>query len=228
MELLTIVLLSLGSYGYLFVVAKLMGHRQIAQLNAFDYVTGITVGSIAADLAVELENPLRLVVALAVYSVMTVAMSWATRRFPRSRRFVEGTPTILYHNGKLYKENLKKAKLDLSEFQSLCRQQGYFDLSQIYSAVFEQSGALSILPVEKDRPVTPGDLDLSPPQSTFFTEVILDGRVLTENLHWLGKEEVWLTRQLAQQGFSSPQEVFLGLCDQNDTLTCYAPASPKA
>lgn len=227
MELLTIVLLSLGSYGYLFVVAKLMGHRQIAQLNAFDYVTGITVGSIAADLAVELENPLRLVVALAVYSVMTVTMSWVTQRFPRSRRFVEGTPTILYHNGKLYKENLKKAKLDLSEFQSLCRQQGYFDLGQIYSAVFEQSGALSILPVEKDRPVTPGDLDLAPQQRTFFTEVILDGRVLTENLHRLGKEEVWLTRQLARQGFRSPREVFLGLCDQNDTLTCYAPASPK-
>lgn len=221
MELLTIALLALFSYVYLFLIAKIMGHRQIAQLDAFDYITGITVGSIAADLAVELESPMKMVVALAVYGMMTFLTNMVTIRFPRSRKLVEGTPTILYHNGKLYKKNLQKAKLDLSEFQALCRQQGYFDLGQIYSAVFEHNGSLSILPAEQERPVTPKDLNLNPRQTTFFTEVIMDGRVLTENLHRMGKEEKWLEKQLAEQGFRSPKEVFLGLCDQNDKLTCY-------
>lgn len=221
MELIKIALLALFSYVYLFLIAKIMGHRQIAQLDAFDYITGITVGSIAADLAVELESPMKMVVALAVYGVMTFLTNMVTIRFPRSRKIVEGTPTILYHNGKLYKKNLKKAKLDLSEFQALCRQQGYFDLGQIYTAVFEHNGSLSILPAERERPATPKDLNLDPRQTTFFTEVIMDGRVLTENLHRMGKEEKWLEKQLAAQGFKAPKEVFLGLCDQNDKLTCY-------
>lgn len=221
MELIKIALLALFSYVYLFLIAKIMGHRQIAQLDAFDYITGITVGSIAADLAVELESPMNMVVALVVYGSMTFLTNMVTIRFPRSRKLVEGTPTILYHNGKLYKKNLKKAKLDLSEFQALCRQQGYFDLGQIYSAVFERNGILSILPAEQERPVTPKDLNLNPQQTTFFTEVIMDGRVLTENLHRMGKEEKWLEKQLAAQGFKSPKEVFLGLCDQNDKLICY-------
>lgn len=116
MELIRIALLALFSYVYLFLIAKIMGHRQIAQLDAFDYITGITVGSIAADLAVELESPMKMVVALAVYGIMTFLTNMVTMRFPRSRKIVEGTPTILYHNGKLYRKNLKKAKLDLSEF----------------------------------------------------------------------------------------------------------------
>lgn len=69
--------------------------------------------------------------------------------------------------------------------------------------------------------MTPKDLNLNPRQTTFFTEVIMDSKVLTENLHRMGKEEKWLEKQLAEQGFKSPKEVFLGLCDQNDKLTCY-------
>lgn len=207
----------------MFLIAKLMGHRQISQLDAFDYITGITLGSIAAELATELENPMRPVIAMAVYGLLTLLMNQITLRRNRSRKFIEGTPTILFHNGKLYRQNLKKAKLDLSEFMVLCRQQGYFDLSQVYSVVFEHNGSLSILPREADRPATPKDLGQNPQQSTFFTEVIMDGRVLKENLHRLGKEEKWLQKQLEDQGYHTHREIFLGLCDQNDTLTLYPP-----
>lgn len=223
MEWITTALTALFSYFYMFFIAKLMGHRQISQLDAFDYITGITLGSIAAELATELENPMRPVIAMAVYGLLTLLMNQITLRRNRSRKFIEGTPTILFHNGKLYRQNLKKAKLDLSEFMVLCRQQGYFDLSQVYSVVFEHNGSLSILPREADRAATPKDLGQSPKQSTFFTEVIMDGRVLKENLHRLGKEEKWLQKQLEDQGYHTPREIFLGLCDQNDTLTLYPP-----
>lgn len=223
MDLIVTALTALFSFFYMFLIAKLMGHRQIAQLDAFDYITGITVGSIAAELATELENPGRPIVAMAVYGVLTLIVGKITLRISRSRRLIEGTPTILFHNGKLYRENLRKAKLDLSEFLALCRQQGYFDLNQIYSAVFEHNGSLSILPAELDRPATPRDLGIETQQTTFFTEVIMDGIVLKENLQRMGKEETWLREQLKAQGYRSPKEVFLGLCDQNDQLTLYRP-----
>lgn len=224
MDLIFTALMALFSFVYMFLVAKLMGHRQIAQLDSFDYIIGITIGSIAAELATELEEPWKPAIAIAVYTVLDVAVNFVTQHYQRSRKYIEGAPSILFHNGKLYRENLKKAKVDLSEFLALCRQQGYFDLSQIYTAVFEHNGALSILPAEPDRPATPRDLQLEPQQSTFFTEVIMDGRVLGENLKRLGKEEQWLKVQLQNQGFGSPKEVFLALCDQNDQLTCYPPA----
>lgn len=221
MQILFTMLTALVSFVYLFLMAKLMGHRQISQMGVFDYINGITIGSIAAELATDLESPWKPAIAMAVYGVLTLALCLISSKAPRMRKYIDGAPSIILHNGKLYRENMRKAKLDLTEFLSMCRQQGYFDLSQIYSAVFEYNGRLSILPTEQQRPLTPQDMNLQPPQTTFFTEVIMDGRVLDANLHRMGKEEKWLKKQLKDQGFQSPREVFLGLCDQEGTLTLY-------
>lgn len=223
MEPLQIILTSLLSIVILFVLAKLMGHKQIGQLDLFDYITGITIGSIAAELATELENPVQPLTAMIVYGLVSVLLRLLTNKFPRTRKFVNGTPTILLHEGKLYRKNMKKAKLDLSEFLLLCRQAGYFDLSAIQTAVFEYNGKLTILPVSGQRPATPDDLNLSPPPAHIFTELIMDGRVLADNLHRKGLDEQWLQTQLQAQGFQSAKEVFLGLCDQNNQLSLYRP-----
>ena len=175
MEIIKVLLTSLLSVGALFAVAKIMGHKQMSQLDFFDYISGITIGSIAAELATELEEPLKPLIAIAVYGAAAVLLSKITSLFPKSRKYINGTPTILMNNGKLYRENLKKAKLDLSEFMVICRQQGYFNLSDIQTAVFEFNGKLSILPVSKKRPANPEDLNLSPAPEFIHTEVIMDG-----------------------------------------------------
>ena len=137
MSFFVLCLTSLGSFGSLFLVAKLIGHKQISQLDFFDYITGITIGSIAAELATELEEPWKPLTAMVIYGGITLLLSIISYKFPRTRKYLNGTPTILMDHGKLYPENLKKAKLDLSEFMVMCRQQGYFDLTNIQTAVFE-------------------------------------------------------------------------------------------
>lgn len=116
---------------------------------------------------------------------------------------------------------MKKARLDLSEFLVLCRQSGYFDLSAIQTAIFEYNGQLTILPTSGQRPATPDDLSLTPPPACIFTEVIMDGRIMGENLHRKGLNEQWLQKQLELQGYRSAKEVYLGLCDQNNQLSLY-------
>ena len=116
---------------------------------------------------------------------------------------------------------MKKSKLDLSEFMVMCRQQGYFDLNDIQTAVFEFNGNLTVLPTSTKRPVNPEDLNLTPQQASIQTEVIMDGRVLGENLKRLGLDEKWLQKQLSSKGFKSPREVFLGLCDESHQLTIF-------
>lgn len=215
MPVLILCLTTVGSFAVLFLSAKLIGHKQIAQLDFFDYITGITIGSIAAEMATELEEPWKPMIAMVLYGGITLALSLISSRFPRSRKYLNGTPTILMDHGKLYYENLKKARLDLSEFLVLCRQQGYFDLTTIQTAIFEYNGKLTILPVTTQRPVTPQDLDLSPDQELIFTELIMDGRILEENLHRMGLDRTWLEKQLKQRHISSAKEVFLAVCDRN-------------
>ena len=219
MEIIKVLLTSLLSVAALFAMAKLMGHKQISQLDFFDYICGITIGSIAAELATELEEPMQPLIAIGVYGVTAIVLSKLTSRFPRTRKLINGTPTILMSDGKLCRENMKKAKLDLSEFMVMCRQQGYFDLSDIQTAVFEFNGRLSILPVSKKRPANPEDLGLSPEPASIQTEVILDGRILGDNLRRMGLEEKWLRKQLTARGFPKPQEVFLAVCDEDHRLT---------
>ena len=221
MDILKVILTSLLSAASLFVIAKIMGHRQIAQLDFFDYITGITIGSIAAELATELEKPFKPLLAMAVYGGISVALNLCTNQFPKSRKYINGTPTILLKDGKLYRKNLKKAKLDLSEFMVMCREQGYFDLSDIGTAIFEHNGKLSVLPKCTARPVTPADHGLNPPEDHICTELIMDGRVLEENLKRMGLDLTWLSKELKAQGYRDVREVFLGVCDADLKLTLF-------
>lgn len=225
---LTLSLTTLGSFAALFLAAKLIGHKQIAQLDFFDYITGITIGSIAAEMATELEKPWKPLTALLIYAGITLLLSVVTNKFPRTRKYLYGTPVILMDQGKLYRDNLKKAKLDLDEFLLLCRQQGYFDLTSIQTAIFEFNGTLTILPVSTQRPATPGDLNLAPEQELLFTELIMDGRVLEQNLTHMGLDLIWLDKQLKLRGISSSRNVFLALCDNNRNLVVYETGRSQA
>ncbi|MGI6012679.1 MAG: DUF421 domain-containing protein [Oscillospiraceae bacterium] len=221
MELLKVIITTMVSIAVLFLLTKLIGHRQISQLDLFDYINGITIGSIAAELATELEAPLRPLVAMVLYGLFAVALGKLTARYQRTRKYVNGTPTILLDRGKLYRENMKKAKLELSDFMVMCREAGYFDLSQIQTAVFEYNGKLTILPVPEARPVTPSDLGVAVDAVSIQTEVIMDGRILDANLKRHGLDRTWLKRQLKEQGIASEREVFLGICGANNQLSLY-------
>lgn len=222
MEFLTVIPASLFSAAVLFIIAKIIGHKQVAQLEFFDYITGITIGSIAAELATTLDKPWwKPTVSMIVFGIITVVLSVLTRNFPRSRKFINGTPTIVMNDGKLYRKNMKKAKLELSEFLLLCRQEGYFNLDDIQTAVYEYNGKLSILPMSTKRPLNPEDMELSPEPEHIGTEVIMDGRVIGDNLKRKGLNETWLQNELKEQGYKNAKEIFLGICGDENKLTLY-------
>lgn len=222
MDFLQLVLTAVFSAVALFIIAKIMGHKQMAQLDFFDYITGITIGSIAAELSTELEKPWKPIVAMVVYGVISVVLSITASKFPKTRKVINGSPTILMDNGKLYRKNMKKAKLDLSEFMVMCRQAGYFNLDNIQTAVFEYNGSLSILPVSDQRPLTPNDMNITPQKDLISTELIMDGRIMHENLKRRGLDITWLEKELKNQGYKNEKEIFLGVCDQNNKLTLFA------
>lgn len=222
MEIIKVILTALLSVVALFIITKIMGHKQVAQLDFFDYVSGITIGSIGAELATELEDPHKPLIALAIYGLSSLILNLIAHKIPKTRKYINGTPTILMNEGKLYRKNLKKAKLDLSEFMLLCREQGYFDLREIQIAVFEHNGKLSILPNAANRPATPEDLKIPAKATHVGVEVIMDGRVIGDNLSRSGKDEKWLENQLKLQGYNDAKDIFLGVYrPEEDKLTLY-------
>ena len=221
MEFLKVILTSALSAFSLFLIAKIMGHKQMSQLDFFDYINGITIGSIAAELATELENPWKPLVAMTIYGAIAYGLTVIAHKFPKTRKFINGTPTIVFDNGKLYRENMKKAKLELSEFMVLCRREGYFNINDIEMAIFEYNGQITILPKSEKRPLTPEDMNMTPEKEKICTEIIMDGRILHENIKRLGLNLQWLEKQLKEQKYSSADEIFLGICDGNKKLTLF-------
>lgn len=222
MDILKIIGLSIGSLIVLFLLTKLMGNREMSQLTMFDYIVSITIGSIAAEMSTSLENNfIEPVVAMLVYGFVTFFISYLTCRNLNIRRFFTGKAKILLDNGKLYRKNFKSAKLDLNEFLMECRINGYFNLSDIQTAILEPNGKVSFLPKTLKRPATPEDLNISPSQENILINVILDGVILKENLEKTGNNLNWLENNLKKQGINDIKKVFLATCDNQNNLSVY-------
>ena len=222
MDIVKVILTSLLSILSLFIFAKSTGHKQVSQLDFFDYVSGITVGSIGAELATELEEPVRPLIAIAVWGAVSILLSLLTAKLPKIRKYVNGTPTVLMSGGKLYRENLKKSKIDLSEFSLMCRELGYFNPEEIETAIFEHNGRLSILPKSASRPATPKDLKIPVEASHVPIEVIMDGKVMMENLYRINRDPKWLSEEVRRRGYKDTKEIFFGIYfREEDKLTLY-------
>lgn len=221
MEIIKVVLTTLLSAAAIFILTKMMGHKQVSQLDLFDYINGITMGSIAAELATEIETPTKPLAALVVYSLIALCLSIITNKFPKTQRFINGSPVVIISNGKIYRKSMKKAKINLSELLMMCRQEGYFDLQAIEVAVFEFNGKLTVLPKSEEKPATPKEMNLTVQKAPIFTEIIMDGKVMTENIKRLGYDETWLRKSLAELGYGKPSEVFLCVCDDSGKVMVY-------
>lgn len=227
MDLLMVVGTSAASVVTLFILTKLMGNKQVSQLSMFDYIIGISIGSIAAEFATELENPERSLIALIIYALSAYIVSVITGKSTKIRKIIIGRPLILFDKGKLYRKNFKKARLDLSDFLTHCRNQGFFDLSQIQTAIFEYNGSVSILPAEANRPLEPSDMNMQPKQQEILVNVILDGNINRENLKHTGNNRTWLTNELRMQGYHSEKEIFLGSVNTADNSLLLYPIEVK-
>ena len=227
-EILYIVSLSLGSIIGIFLLTKLMGYRQMSQMSMFDYINGITIGSIAAEMATSLdEHFTQPLVAMVVYALAALFLSWLSSKSIRARQVIEGAPLVLLSGGELYRKNLKKAKIDVSEFLIQCRVNGYFDISKLEAAILEGDGKISFLPKVSDRPLTPSDLHLTPKQDYMVANVIIDGKIRKENLCHTGNDEKWLQRQIKGQGASSIEDILLATCDANNKVTVFMKETKK-
>lgn len=213
-EIGEVALTSILSLAMMFLITRWGGKRQIAQMSPFDYLNAVTVGSIAAEMATNLEAWYRPFTALLVYGVVTWAVEVSACKSIALRTFWSGRSVILMNNGVILKENLRRSTIDLNEFLGQARIAGYFDPNEIQTAILENNGQISFLPRSENRPATPQDLSMNPEPTSAWYDLILDGRFMSDNLKAAGRDEKWLDAQLHQAGIGQRSEVFYAACDR--------------
>lgn len=223
MFVLKTILTTLGSIAVMLIITKLLGNKQISELNMFDYINGITIGSIASEMAVS-DNWVDVgtaAVAMSIYGIVAILISILAIKSIKARRFFTGVPLFLIEDGKLYPENLKTAKIDIGDLLTRARNSGYFDISQISYAIIESNGKISFLPKKEEMPVTLKDLGQEKENDKLSVNVILDGVIMEGNLTYTGNNIKWLMSEMQKQGYKSPHDIFLATVDSDNTLTIY-------
>ncbi len=220
-ELLNVIFRAVISLITLFLVAKLIGKKQVSQLSLFDYVVGISIGNFAAEMTINLDSDeIYGVTAVLLFGGISFLVSIITMKSIVLRRFFMGTPTILIQHGKLIQKNFYKVRYDINDMLEQCRVAGYFDISEIDYAIVEVNGQLSILPKAEKQPIKIEDMGIKSEKKGLCSNVIIDGKIMHNNLSNINKKEEWLLQELKVKG-KNIEDILLATVDVNDKVLFY-------
>lgn len=206
----------------LFFITKMMGKKQISELNFFDYVVGITIGSIAADISLDIEkNMIAGIAALFIYGFISYIISFVSIKSILARRFFIGVPTVLVEKGKIIESGLKKSKIDVNDLLMVARENGYFNLDEIDYGLMEVNGNISFLPKEKDKPVTKRDMKIKCSNEGLTVNAIIDSKYMVNNMKAINKDKEWLDHELKVNGYDNYDNILLATIDNNYKVTIY-------
>ncbi len=213
-KLASVALHSVVAFITLFIISKILGKKQVAQLEFIDYVIGISIGSMAADMAFQSDVPyFHYILAIFIFGGLDLIITLASRKTLFFKKMFKGRPLILIADGKIVYENLVKSKLDVDELVSQCRAKGYFNVDDIAYCIFETSGDFSILPHSQSRQVVAEDLNLPNQVVGLILEIIIDGRIIKKDLQKTGKDVDWLLSKLAIEDKKDLKNILLATYD---------------
>jgi len=210
---------SLVLYGLVVLVMRLMGKRQIGQLQPFELVVAIMMADLASVPMQNRDLPLSNgIIPILTLLVAQVGLSFLTVRSQWARRILCGTPSVLIENGRLRQSELTRSRLNLNDLLEQLRSKNYANLEDVEFAILETNGDLSVIPKSQRRPVNPADLGLATKYEGLPLDLIVDGRVNWDNMKRAGLDEAWLREQLTRFGLSGPETVFFASLDSEGHL----------
>ncbi|MBA9086900.1 uncharacterized membrane protein YcaP (DUF421 family) [Fontibacillus solani] len=210
---LEVIVRTLVAVVVLFALTKLLGKRQISQLSLFEYITGISIGSITAYISLDVDTDWYLgIIALAVWSFVSFGIEFLQIKSKKARDLIDGKGTILIKDGKILEDNLKKEKLTNEELLEQLRKKNIFLAAQVEFAIMEPSGEINALLKNEYLPITPSHLGIKVSPESESQNIIMDGEIMDEALAAAGLSREWLNTELEKFGVSS-DNVFVGQVD---------------
>ncbi|MTI79272.1 MAG: DUF421 domain-containing protein [Firmicutes bacterium] len=209
-EIVEVVVRSVVAFLTLLLMARLMGKVQISQLTFFEYIVGITIGSVAASMSIDTNLPTTsAITGIIVWTAMVIITSRLVLNNIPARKIIQGEPTVLVKNGKVMESAMKRVAYNVSELLTQLRNEQIFDLSQVEEAVLETNGKLSILLKSQNQPLTPSDLNIDTKYKGMPEVLVVDGNIAGHRLKELGLTEGWLYQELKNLGINELSEVMV-------------------
>lgn len=218
-EFLLIMIRSVIAFVLLLVMTRIMGKKQVSQLTFFDYCVGITIGSIAASMAVD--HNIKItdgLTALLVWGLIPIILGYIGLKSKTFLTITDGKSDVIIENGKIMEKNLKKNQLAIEELMLLLREKDIFNIEDVEMAVFETNGQLSVLKKTELQPITPKVLGVPVERDHGPTIIISDGHIMYKSLERLGYTEEWLIAEVEKQGASNIEDVFLAQIDSKGNV----------
>lgn len=203
----------------LLIFTRVLGKTQVGQLTFYEYINGITIGSIAGSVvASEADKVWNHFYDLLLFVIFTYFISYITMKSRSLRKIIEGSPEIVIENGRILIDNMRGMRFDLDELNGMLREKGYLDPAEIQYAILETSGVLSVIPKCDYQPLTKSDLNIHLPGPTLPIELIMDGEIIEENLQKQNYSRDWLDKQLAERNLSDVSQITYAAIDSKGNL----------
>lgn len=216
--MLTPIIRTLFFYFFLICIMKLMGKRQLGQLQLSELVTTLLLSEIAADPITNPDVPLlHAVIPILLLFFLEIIISFTATKVPKFKKLFDGVPCIVVVKGKLDQRQLRKNRISLDELLSEMRKKDIYDISDVEYAILEQNGQLSITPKAENLNVTKSDLGINEKECGISHPLVIDGHIYDYNLTLLGKDRSWLFRTLKQMGTGYKKVFLFSMNDAGDT-----------
>ncbi|TWH47489.1 DUF421 domain-containing protein [Sporomusa sp. KB1] len=203
----------------LLILTRILGKTQVGQLTFYEYISGITIGSLAANIAAaDADKVWSHFYDLILFVALTYAVAVVTLKSRPLRKLLDGSPTIVVENGSILEENMHNLRYDLDELHGQLREQGVLDPAEVQYAILETTGKLSVIKKTDYQPVTKSDFNIHLPDPVFPVELIMDGVIIERNLHRQNRSEAWLKQQLSERSIHDISEVTYAGIDSKGQL----------
>lgn len=202
----------------LVLLARLIGRKLLTQMNFFDFVIAILIGTIAGSFVTTEVKGYWVLLSPVLLTILVVAMGFVSLKSLPARKLIEGEPVVVVQNGKILGQNMRKLRYNLDDLEMQLRSKNVFNITDVEFAVLEPHGQLSVLKKSQAQPVTMKDLSKASSYKGMATEIIKDGQVLEQNLTQNNLDFGWLYSQLRQQGIQDLSQVTYAALQTDGTL----------
>ncbi|MDP4092123.1 MAG: DUF421 domain-containing protein [Bacillota bacterium] len=219
LSILITVLRTFAAFFVALTIARFIGRKTIGQMTFFDFVVAVTLGSVTANAAIGLNHQfysvVTVLISLGIAEIITAFLRLKNLRFSK---LVNSEPVTAIENGQIIDKNLKKTRLTLTDLNMMLRSKNIFNIADVEFAILETNGELSVLPKSQKQPLTPSDLHMPTEYKGLDRDMIVDGKIMYENLKAAKLDEKWLLNELQANGINSSGEVFFAALDTSGYL----------
>ncbi|GAA0071036.1 DUF421 domain-containing protein [Clostridium sardiniense] len=217
--LLSTIIKSILIYILALILSKLIGIKIISQINFFDFIVGISIGSMIAKIIIDKDHVVFSgLVALIMFTLLTIATSYLNLKSYTARSIINAKTLILVENGRIIDKNIKKLRITINELMMKLREKDIFSLEDVQFAIMESNGKLSVLIKADKKPVTPYDMNLKVKRLSLLSDIIIDGKIRDKNLKIAGIDKKWLQSELKKKKINNIEDVFYAGVDKNKKL----------